>query len=106
LKELQVEMIDRFGLLPEPARNLFAITGLKLAVQPLGIRKIEAGPTGGRILFGDQPTLDPMRLIWLMQSRPKEFRMEGGDKLKFFIDLADPAQRVARVGDLIRQLAG
>jgi hypothetical protein len=32
--------------------------------------------------------------------------MEGGDKLKFFIDLADPAQRVARVGDLIRQLAG
>jgi transcription-repair coupling factor (superfamily II helicase) len=106
LKELQVEMIDRFGLLPEPTRNLFAITGLKLAVQPLGIRKIEAGPTGGRILFGDQPTLDPMRLIRLMQSRPKEFRMEGGDKLKFFIDLADPAQRVARVGDLIRQLAG
>ncbi|TNF55461.1 MAG: transcription-repair coupling factor, partial [Gammaproteobacteria bacterium] len=106
LKELQVEMIDRFGLLPEPARNLFAITGLKLAVQPLGIRKIEAGPTGGRILFGDQPTLDPLRLIRLMQSRPKEFRMEGGDKLKFFIDLADPAQRVARVGDLIRQLAG
>ena len=106
LKELQVEMIDRFGLLPEPARNLFAITGLKLAVQPLGIRKIEAGPTGGRILFGDQPTLDPLRLIRLMQSRPKEFRMEGGDKLKFFIDLADPAQRVVRVGDLIRQLAG
>ena len=99
-------MIDRFGLLPEPARNLLAITALKLAVQPLGIRKIEAGPTGGRILFGERPTIDPARLIRLIQSRPKEFRMEGGDKLKFFIDLADPAGRVERVEALIRELAG
>jgi len=106
LDELQVEMIDRFGLLPESARNLFAITELKLAVQPLGIRKIEAGPTGGRILFGERPAIDPARLIRLMQSRPKEFRMEGGDKLRFFSDLADPARRVERVGELIRQLAG
>jgi transcription-repair coupling factor (superfamily II helicase) len=106
LRELQVEMIDRFGLLPEPARNLFAITELKLAVQPLGIRKIEAGPTGGRILFGDQPKVDPLRLIQMMQSRPKEFRMEGGDKLKFFIDLTEPEKRVARVGALIRDLTG
>jgi transcription-repair coupling factor (superfamily II helicase) len=42
----------------------------------------------------------------MMQSRPKEFRMEGGDKLKFFIDLAEPQQRVARVGALIRDLTG
>jgi transcription-repair coupling factor (superfamily II helicase) len=44
LKELQVEMIDRFGLLPEPAKNLLEITELKLRVQPYGIKKIEAGP--------------------------------------------------------------
>ena len=99
-------MIDRFGLLPEPARNLFAITELKLAIQPLGIRKLEAGPGGGRILFGDQPKIDPLRLIQFMQSRPKEFRMEGGDKLKFFTDLAEADKRVARVGALIRDLTG
>ncbi len=51
LRELQVEMIDRFGLLPEPAKNLLEITELKLRVQPWGIRKIEAGPASGRILF-------------------------------------------------------
>lgn len=106
LRELQVEMIDRFGLLPEPARNLFAITELKLAVQPLGIRKIEAGPTGGRILFGDQPKIDPLRLIQLMQSRPREFRLEGGDKLRFFRDLADPARRVAQINALVKELVG
>ncbi len=106
LRELQVEMIDRFGLLPEPARNLFAITELKLAVQPLGIRKIEVGPTGGRILFGDQPKIDPLRLIQLMQSRPREFRLEGGDKLRFFRDLADPARRVAQIDALVKELVG
>jgi transcription-repair coupling factor (superfamily II helicase) len=106
LRELQVEMIDRFGLLPEPARNLFAITELKLAVQPLGIRKIEAGPTGGRILFGDQPKIDPLRLIQLVQSRPREFRLEGGDKIRFFRDLADPARRVAQINALVKELVG
>ncbi|MFP4280113.1 MAG: transcription-repair coupling factor, partial [Halochromatium sp.] len=55
LKDLQVEMIDRFGLLPEPTKALFAITELKLKVQPYGIKKIEAGPKGGRIVFGEQP---------------------------------------------------
>jgi transcription-repair coupling factor (superfamily II helicase) len=64
------------------------------------------GADGGRILFGDQPKVDPLRLIQMMQSRPKEFRMEGGDKLKFFIDLTEPEKRVARVGALIRDLTG
>ena len=44
LRELQVEMIDRFGLLPEPTKNLFAVTDLKLSAEALGITKIDAGP--------------------------------------------------------------
>ena len=48
LRELQVEMIDRFGLLPPPAKNLFRIAELKLAARALGLRKIDIGP-GRRI---------------------------------------------------------
>ncbi len=55
-------MIDRFGLLPEPAKTLFAITALKLRVQPCGIKKIAAGPKGGRILFDEAPKIDLMKL--------------------------------------------
>ncbi len=51
LRELQVEMIDRFGLLPEPVKNLFAVAGIKLAASAIGIRKLELGEKGGRILF-------------------------------------------------------
>jgi transcription-repair coupling factor (superfamily II helicase) len=106
LKELQVEMIDRFGLLPEPAKNLLAITELKLIVQPFGIKKIEAGPAGGRVLFAADTKVNPTRLIKLIQTKPKEYKLDGGDKLRFFRDLTDPAQRIAQVGRVVEQLVG
>ncbi len=106
LKELQVEMIDRFGLLPDQAKNLFAITELKLKVQPFGIRKIEAGAASGRILFGNDPKIDPMRMVRLIQTRPKQFMLDGGDKLKFFRAMEDPAKRIQQVEAVVAQLTG
>jgi transcription-repair coupling factor (superfamily II helicase) len=106
LKGLQVEMIDRFGLLPEPTKNLFAVTALKLDVQPWGIRKVEAGPSGGRILFGEQPKIDPARLVQLIQAKPKEYKLDGGDKLRFFRPMEDPAQRIAQVTAVVQQITG
>jgi len=105
LRELKVEMIDRFGLLPEPAKNLFDITELKLGVQPMGIDKIEAGPAGGRILFGKEPHIDAAKLIGLIQSRPNDFRLDGPDKLKFFAQLQEPQERLQAVAALVAELA-
>ena len=104
LRELKVEMIDRFGLLPEPATNLFAITELKLAVADMGIKRIEAGPAGGRILFDKEPKVDAARLITLIQTRPQDFRLDGPDKLKFFADLQVPEERLAAVAAILEEL--
>jgi len=104
LRELRVEMIDRFGLLPEQAKNLFDITELKLDVQPLGIRKIKAGPQGGKIHFEEQPAIDPARIIHLIQTRPRQFKLDGSDKLRFFADLEEPLQRVEKVRELLQML--
>jgi transcription-repair coupling factor (superfamily II helicase) len=104
LRELQVEMIDRFGLLPEAAKNLFAITELKLRAHPLGIRKIEAGPKGARLLFEETPNVDPGKLIALIQSRPHTYRLDGGDKLRYTADLEVPEKRVERIHDLLDTL--
>ncbi|MBT2969402.1 MAG: transcription-repair coupling factor [Candidatus Thiodiazotropha sp. (ex Ctena orbiculata)] len=104
LRELQVEMIDRFGLLPTATKNLFAITGLKLRAHPLGIRKIEAGPKGARLLFEETPNLDPARLIGLIQRRPSTYKMDGGDKLRYLADLEAPEQRVEKIHNLLDTL--
>jgi transcription-repair coupling factor (superfamily II helicase) len=106
LRDLKVEMIDRFGLLPEPARNLFDVTELKLHAQPFGIRKIEAGPAGGRISFDPEPKFDPIRLLTLIQTQPKALKLDGAERLKFFADLTDPAQRIPAVRAILDQLLG
>ena len=104
LDELQVEMIDRFGLLPEPAKNLFAVTALKLQVQPYGIGKIDAGTNSGRIQFAGDTKVDPARLVRLVQTRPQEFKLDGGDKLRFYRDMADPSRRLAEVEAIVREI--
>ena len=106
LRDLQVEMIDRFGLLPEPAKHLFAVTELKLQAQPLGIRKIEAGPHGGRLLFQPEPAVDPLQIIELIQSRPQEFRLDGGERLRFIVELPEAPERITYVHSLLSTLAG
>lgn len=105
LRELQVEMIDRFGLLPPAAKTLFSLTELKLRLEALGIQKLEAGPEGGRLLFGPEHKLDPVHLVRLIQTRPREFKLEGGDKLRFFRDLGNPGTRVEQVCRLLDGLA-
>ena len=106
LRELQVEMIDRFGLLPEPVKNLFRVTGLKLRATPVGVKKIEAGPKGGRIVFGPEPKVDPAKLVGLIQQQHRVYKLDGKDKLRFIKELPDAATRVAEVESLLEGIAG
>ncbi len=93
LRELQVEMIDRFGLLPDPVKHLFAIAELKLQANVLGIRKLELGENGGRIVFESKPNIDPMAVIQLIQKQPKLYQMDGPDKLRIKHPLPESADR-------------
>jgi transcription-repair coupling factor (superfamily II helicase) len=104
LRELQVEMIDRFGLLPDQTKCLFAVAQLKLMATPLGIRKLDFGPNGGRITFREKPDIDPMRLIKLIQQQPRVFKMDGQDKLRVILDLAGSTERIRTAQDLLVSL--
>ena len=106
LRELQVEMIDRFGLLPDPVKNLYAVAGIKLAATALGMRKLELGERGGRVLFNPQPNIDPLRVIKLIQSQPKVYALDGQDKLKVRLDLPGVAERLGAAQSLLRALGG
>ncbi|ANB18591.1 Transcription-repair coupling factor [Dokdonella koreensis DS-123] len=106
LRELQVEMIDRFGLLPDPVKQLFATTAIKLAATPLGIRKLELGANGGRVLFTPKPNFDPMRVIGLIQTQPRVFALDGQDKLRIKMELPGAAERIRTAGELLAILRG
>ncbi|NII72826.1 transcription-repair coupling factor (superfamily II helicase) [Dyella sp. SG562] len=104
LRDLQVEMIDRFGLLPEQAKTLFAIAGLKLMATPLGIRKLDFGPNGGRITFREKPEVDPLAIIRLIQGQPRVYKLDGQDKLKVLLELPGAAERIRTAQEILVQL--
>ncbi len=105
LRELQVEMIDRFGLLPAQAKNLFAIAALKLRAAALGIRKLDLGAAGGRIRFRERPDVDPATIIRLIQTRPRVYKLDGQDKLRVALALPEPADRLRAAGELLETLS-
>lgn len=105
LKQLQVEMIDRFGLLPEPTKNLIRLTLLKLQSEKLGITKIDAGPQGGRIEFSADTSVDPMVLIKLIQSQPNRYKFEGATLFKFQVPMERPEERFNTLEALLERLA-
>jgi transcription-repair coupling factor (superfamily II helicase) len=105
LRELQVEMIDRFGLLPDPAKHLFHVAELKLDATRIGIRKLDLGPTGGRLQFEAKPNIDPMTVIHLIQKQPQHYAMDGPDKLRLKLDLPDAPARLQAARGLLAALA-
>ncbi|CAM3768696.1 transcription-repair coupling factor [Ectopseudomonas alcaliphila] len=105
LKELQVEMIDRFGLLPEATKNLMRLTLLKLQADKLGITKVDAGPQGGRIEFAAETCVDPLTLIKLIQAQPKRYKFEGATVFKIQVPMERAEERFNTLEALLERLA-
>jgi len=101
LDGLQVELIDRFGLLPPAAKNLFNITAIRQRILALGIKRLEAGPNGGQLVFGKRSKVDLGYLLSLLQQQPAIYKLDGSDKLKFLIKTDDASDRIALITSLL-----
>ncbi len=99
--DIQVEMIDRFGLLPEPAKTLFSISRLKQKAENLGILKIEANSKSGKIEFNDKPNVEPIKIIQLIQKRSAHFRIDGPTRLRFNLDAHERNDRIRLVENIL-----
>jgi transcription-repair coupling factor (superfamily II helicase) len=82
LREIQVEMIDRFGLLPEPVKNLFTAALLRVRAQRLGISEIDMTDEGGSIEFTSATVVEPAAIVNLIQSDPQCYSLSGSGKLR------------------------
>ena len=105
LRELQVEMIDRFGLLPDPAKTLFSYGRLRQMANGLGIKSIKANTTGGKILFQGDTKVNAEELVRMIQSQPGKYRLEGQDSLRFTLSKPEPEKRVEQIERLLVKLS-
>ena len=104
LHELQVEMIDRFGLLPDEVKALFQLAELRQFGEQLGLKKIEAGPNGGRLQFTENTAVEPMTIVSMVQNNPAIFRLQNNDQLSFTMPMDSAEQRFSEVNKILQQL--
>ncbi|WP_413662430.1 transcription-repair coupling factor [Microbulbifer sp. CNSA002] len=105
LKELQVEMIDRFGLLPESVKHLFRTTEIKLKAENMGIRKLEASAARGRIEFAENTRVDPLTLVKMVQTQPGRYQLAGANQLNFSLDEEGTDRKLQEINEVLEKLA-
>ncbi|MCX7050385.1 MAG: transcription-repair coupling factor [Proteobacteria bacterium] len=106
LDGMLVELTDRFGELPTAARNLLRTARLRLVARRLGLRRVDFGTHGGQLQFEAQNSIDPKKVIALLQSNPREYRLEGPLKLRVSHPLVDENERFEFVTGLLQRLGG
>ncbi|MDA0679382.1 MAG: transcription-repair coupling factor [Proteobacteria bacterium] len=105
LRDLQVELIDRFGLLPVAATNLMRIAAIKLDAIKLGVDKIDASDKVGYLRFAEQTRTDPLALVKLVQNERDVYRLSGAHRLQFRLDMSKPEIRFRQIEKLLDILA-
>ncbi|HSG97567.1 MAG TPA: transcription-repair coupling factor [Woeseiaceae bacterium] len=105
LRDLQVELIDRFGLLPPATKNLLRTAAIRKRASRLGIEKIDAADSGGYVVFGGDSRIDPLALVKLVQDDSRRFRLQGSNRLQIRDELGDLERRFATIEGLLEQLA-
>ena len=103
LDEMHQELIDRFGLLPEPAQVLLDSHRLRILAKPLGISKVDASSEAIQMQFVPNPPIDPMKIITLIQSK-RHVKMAGQDKLRIELKYGDLHQRVLAIRNFFNDL--
>ena len=103
IDDMQEEMIDRFGKLPDPVKALIETHRLRISAKTVGIIKIDAHGEAATLQFMAKPPIDPMRIIELIQKN-RQIKLNGQDKLKITANMPDLGARVAQIKAAIKQL--
>ncbi len=104
IDRMKVELIDRFGLLPDATQTLIETHRLRLLARGIGIKKIECASGGARLVFSEQAAIDPVKLVKLIQTEPNRYRLTA-DTLKVTRAENEPAwDDLAARNQVIQQL--
>jgi transcription-repair coupling factor (superfamily II helicase) len=65
--------------------------------------KIDAAPETIVVSFGKDTKIDPAKVIRLIQTDP-QVKLQGNEKLRLNMAIADPTQRAQSIRELLSQL--
>jgi transcription-repair coupling factor (superfamily II helicase) len=105
LTAMHEELIDRFGLPPEPVQALVESHRLRILGHPLGVSRLDATPEHVQLQFGPHAAVDPGRVIELVQ-KYRGWRLLGPTKLRATIPSATLKERAQAVRHVLQLLRG
>jgi transcription-repair coupling factor (superfamily II helicase) len=101
LRELQEELIDRFGEMPPQTLALLETHRLRVMLKDMDVVKLDVSESQLSIQFGVAAPIDPMKVIQLIQ-KDRNMRMAGQDRLICKILAPTVKQRAAAVKELLK----
>ena len=104
LDDIRVELIDRFGLLPDHLKNLFLVTEIKLAAQDIGITNIQVTDSGTKLKFNEQPNINHVKLIEMIQTQSRLYHFDGKQTFRILESFDNIEQRAKQIYDVINTL--
>ena len=103
LDSMQEELIDRFGLLPEPAQTLIDCHHLRILGRPLDLTKIDASSAAIVVQFGPDTPIAAQRVVQLVEQK-KHYKLAGQDKLRIEKSPAHLKDRVIEIRNILKEL--
>ena len=104
LKELKIEMIDRFGIFPDATHNLFESSSLKNYCQEVGIHKINIYDDKAEVTLNDKNLIDTSKIINLIQKKPQQFQLKNENTLVFKDDMEPNQSRIRKIDNMLKTL--
>ncbi len=99
-----LELLDRFGPLPEEVKNLLSVLKLKQLCRQVGVEKIETGEKGAIFTFYNNTFSNPSGLIKFIQTQAGTVKLRPDHKLIFLRVWKDANDRVKGCGDILKEL--
>jgi transcription-repair coupling factor (superfamily II helicase) len=104
LADLEEELQDRFGPLPEEASHLLTVLRLKLLLRKLGIKQLDSVNGELVLTFAENPEIDLARLTRLIAAETKRLRLTPECRLYFQSHSPDVVESIAELKKLLHNL--
>jgi len=105
LDNLQIELTDRFGPVPEEVENLLITAKLKSTLQNLKLQKLNASEDEISMEFELEPNIPVEKLIKIIQEQPQKYKLADKNKFKINDDMPEIKHRVATINEWQRLIA-
>jgi transcription-repair coupling factor (superfamily II helicase) len=103
VEEMAGEFLDRFGPLPEEARNLLEVVRAKYLLRQLGVKRLDLQEGYAVLQFARPELLDLKRLIELLKKKPQNFRLTSEQTLR--VHLPETGPPLKRLQNCLKEVA-